>query len=225
MEFLTQLSEFIPNCPICYNPTFDYIVVCNNNHYICSKCFTIIEKKSETKCPICRQQIIYNKLSSWITEFSDNLKSYLLQNIDLQHNQKIDFFDNDDKWKHGIIKDIDLANKCILIESEYYNIDEYIKIPLYQNHKIQKFLTKTINWRNPEYLNNIQNINTLLCKEKYEEENICNDFLCAHTKIWIASKIVYICNNSNHLLLVFNYPNNIADSVWVSFDSKFICLP
>jgi hypothetical protein len=166
-------------------------------------------------------------MNKWACDLLNNLKKNMEDSFTFKQNQNIDFFYND-QWMHGKIIDLDLIHKSFVIKPFIIipNMDE-IKIPFEKEKtELASEFKYTINWRNKDYLLNHKQIKVFTCNS-----DSCNsqEYICEHEKKWVPSVIVYFCDKSNFILLVYYIQdpfekNEIVQSKWVSIDDKNISL-
>jgi len=214
MDLIESLLDLIPKCPICFQHVFEHEIVCMNHHYLCKKCLLELNKRKRSSCPLCRQDIQITKSSHWMANFISNLKISLFVYLDVNLLDPIDYLDDDGVWRVGIFNGFDLNSRTILIDPDYYNDNNCIEIPI-GKERVKKLNTMTVPWRNLSFFTYLKHIFILICQE-------CNHIYCNHEKLWIKANIVYICKNSENLLVVYHHLDNHAKSGWFSFDSKRI---
>ena len=213
----------IPKCPVCYAISNENLTVCCNGHFICSLCY---DKMDITLgCPMCREVLIPTPIKNqWANDFIQNIKNKFLESSPFKIGEFVDYFTNSN-WESGTITDICLEKNSFKIEADTFQ-EEPVYVLLNEiNENIKPVYTMTINWRNFDFLSNYKNIYICLCEEMYKTSLSCDYTFCPHNKIWINSKIVYICANSKYILCVFIHEhNNNANSIWSAMDSKRIGL-
>jgi len=224
MESL-QFLTCIPTCSICLGECFDCFITCSNSHFLCGKCLEQITPIQNKPCPLCRSAMFNKPIKNlWVEEFSDRLKQQIQESTGKKIGDKVDFF-NKNHWDYGKISDIHLMTRSFVIEP-HYHLEESILIPIEQ-HKIhlENLHTKTKNWRNFDYLKNVMSIDILLCRDSYGIGDECGTPDCLHPKVWVKSRIVYLCQKTSFLLGVYIYESNQSpNSVWLDFHSPYLRL-
>jgi hypothetical protein len=159
--------------------------------------------------------------NKWIDEFLNNYKKKCQDNLSFKIGDFVDYF-ADNCWNHGKIIDLSLEKLSFQIMSDSFTKNKYFYIPFKDENLICQEFTHTPQWRHFEYLKNCNKIQIYICNNENEE---CTDLFCQHEKKWVSAQIVYICNNSNYLLVVFHLHLNLQpQSQWFPIDSRYLKL-
>lgn len=222
-----DLLQFLPNCITCLEKCDEFKIVCGNGHFLCHQCLNRFLENKHSQCPICRETIV-TVPCKWSMELLEKIKYSLLQKLGHRVDDKIDFYDNDDQWKHGKISSIHFIRASYVIDSDEYTKDE-ILIPFSQEHRITKEFQQTEQWRNFSFLSLRNSLMGFVCEQceynRVKEIDFMEEQECFHEGDWQLGRIVYQCELSNTILLVFIHSiYKEAYSRWFPLSSKKIKL-